>query len=629
MCGISGFIGFENNSELAIKANKTQVHRGPDSQDIWFDNHIALSHQRLSIIDLNKRSNQPLHKDEYVIIYNGELYNYKELKKYLIETHDSIFTTQSDTEVILEFYIKEKEQCLRHFEGMFAFAIYNKKSKEVFLARDHFGIKPLFYSKINSNICFSSELKTLIEVPGFSKAINKKSLISSLNYVWIPGNESMFIGTYKLPPAHFMTISPNKKIKLHSYWELSSKSESQLTEKAVISQLEDVLEESIKKHMISDVPVSTFLSGGLDSSLISVIASKHTNKLSTYTITTTDKDRSIERMPDDQKYARIVAQQNEFDHNEIELSPDIIKLLPEMVKTLDEPIGDPAAINTYLICKAARQRGVKVLLSGMGADELFFGYQRHRATLLSRYYYKLPQIIKIPIFELTKLLPVRVGKKGIKITRWAKRFLSFASLQTERAYMRSYSYYNEEELNNLLVGNNEIEIKSIYNDHKLIFDQKFKHDTINQICNTDINMFMNGLNLTYSDRASMAASVEVRVPFIDKKVVEFAMTIPSKFKYKNHKTKYILKRAAEKYLDKDIIYRKKASFGAPIRSWVSNELKSMVDELLSKEQVENRGIFNYEFIADMINKDREGKQDYAYQIYQLLTIELWFRAFVD
>lgn len=195
--------------------------------------------------------------------------------------------------------------------------------------------------------------------------------------------------------------------------------------------------------------------------------------------------------------------------------------------------------------------------------------------------------------------------------------------------MRSYSYYNEEELNNLLVGNNEIEIKSIYNDHKLIFDQKFKHDTINQICNTDINMFMNGLNLTYSDRASMAASVEVRVPFIDKKVVEFAMTIPSKFKYKNHKTKYILKRAAEKYLDKDIIYRKKASFGAPIRSWVSNELKSMVDELLSKEQVENRGIFNYEFIADMINKDREGKQDYAYQIYQLLTIELWFRAFVD
>ncbi len=629
MCGIAGFIGFKNGKELAHQASITQQHRGPDSQQVWSDDVVALAHQRLSIIDLNERSNQPLQKNDFVIVYNGELYNYKELKVYLQNTHNSTFSTHSDTEVILEYYIQEKELCLMAFEGMFAFAIYNKTSKELFLARDHFGIKPLFYSIIDGNICFSSELKTLIKIKGFNKTINKAALIGSLNYVWIPGNDSMFVDTFKLPPAHYMLISAQKEIKVLPYWELSEQDKMEISETEAISKLEEVIENSIKKHMISDVPVSSFLSGGLDSSLISVIASKYTDRLSTYTITTSEKDKKVERMPDDQKYARIVAETHNFDHHEIEILPEIVKLLPDMVKTLDEPIGDPAAINTFLICSAARDKGVKVLLSGMGADELFFGYQRHRATLIAATYNKLPSSIKWAISKSVQLLPVRIGQRGIKLTRWAKRFLTFASMPTEEAYMRSYSYYEKYELKNLLRGNNDKEIEWIYEYHQNIFNSRYKGDTINQICHTDMHMFMIGLNLTYSDRASMAASVEVRVPFIDKKVVEFAMRIPSALKFKDNKAKYILKKAAEKHLSNDIIYRKKASFGAPIRSWISNELRPMVDELLSNEQIEKRGIFNYDFVNSLINKDREGKEDYAYQIYQLLTIELWMRAYID
>ncbi|EDP69550.1 putative asparagine synthetase [Flavobacteriales bacterium ALC-1] len=629
MCGIVGFIGFDNLKELAINANNEQKHRGPDSQDFWCDEHISLAHQRLSIIDLNERANQPLHKENFVIIYNGELYNYKILKEYLKITYDSKFSTESDTEVVLEYYINEKEKCLEKFEGMFSFAIYNKTTKETFIARDCFGIKPLFYSIIGENICFASELKSLTDVEGFDKNINKRALVASLNYLWIPGNESIFMGTHKLPPAHYMIISDYKKISIKKYWNLADSINNNLNEDEAVEGLQNVIEESIARHMISDVPVSTFLSGGIDSSLISIIASKHIEKLSTYTITTNQKDKKVEQMPDDQKYARLLANRHKFDYNEIEISPDVVKILPEIVKTLDEPIGDPAAINTYLICKKAREKGVKVLLSGMGADEIFFGYQRHKALLYAKRYNQLPQLLKFIIKKAVNLLPVKIFGKGIILTRWAKRFLNFASLPIDEAYMRSYSYYNKGELKELLKDVDNIDIDYIFKHHKVTFNEKFKDDIVNQVCNTDIQMFMNGLNLTYTDRASMAASVEVRVPFIDKKVVEYAMSIPAKYKFNKNQTKYILKKAAEKHLDKDIIYRKKASFGAPIRSWISNELKPMVDDLLSKERMNKRGIFNYEFVAKLIERDRLGKEDNAYQIYQLLTIELWMQAYVD
>lgn len=629
MCGLAGFTGFENNVQLAENANNIQAHRGPDNQSTWNDDYIALAHQRLSIIDLSDEANQPFHKGDFIIVFNGEIYNYKKLQSKLQTEKKVEFITSSDTEVILELYIHYGIKSLDFLTGMFVFAIYNKKTSELFIARDHFGIKPLFYTQIDSAFAFSSELKTLVGIPGFNKSINHKSLVSCLNYLWVSGNESMFDDCYKLPPAHYLLYSKNSTMQIHKYWELDDQHMADKNEKTLSQEVADSIEFSVNRHMVADVPVSSFLSGGLDSSVIAVLAKRINAKLSTYTITTHAKDKGIEKMPDDEKFAEIVANDYSLDHNVIRISPEIVKDLPFIVRALDEPIGDPAAINTYLICKAARLKGAKVLLSGMGADEIFFGYRRQKATLLARKYNRLPKFIKSPIQAITDKLPVKLMGKGFKTARWAKRFLSFANLPVDEAYMRSYSYYDSRELNDLLKGNYDEAIKEVSQEHKNFFNSKFKGDVINQMCYTDTQLFMLGLNLTYTDRASMAASVEVRVPFIDRLVVTKAMQIPGKFKIKNGESKFILKKAAEKYLQKKIIYRKKASFGAPIRSWISNDLKEMVDHLLSEESVRNRGLLNFSVVKKLIEDDRKGVQDNAYRIYQLLTLELWCREYLD
>jgi asparagine synthase (glutamine-hydrolysing) len=438
----------------------------------------------------------------------------------------------------------------------------------------------------------------------------------------------MFQQCCKLPPAHYLVYSEGN-IQIEKYWELDDLGVNQIEEKAIVTDLSDTIEKSVMRHMVADVPVSSFLSGGLDSSLIAVLAKKKNNQLSTYTIGTLQKDKKIEQMPDDEKYAAIIAKKFDLDHHVIQISPDILKEFPKMVAILDEPIGDPAAINTYLICKAAREKGVKVLLSGMGADEIFFGYRRQKATLIAAKYNKLPVFVKNQIATIVEKLPVKIGSRGFKIGRWAKRFISFANLPIEEAYMRSYSYYDPKDLNILLKEEHSHAIEELREEHKELFYSKYNGDIINQICNVDIQMFMLGLNLTYSDRASMAASVEVRVPFIDKIVVTKAMQIPGHFKIKKGISKYILKKVAENFLPKKIIYRRKASFGAPIRSWISSDLKEMVNNLLSEESVNKRGLLNYSFIKGLIDKDRTGEEDNAYQIYQLLTLELWCREYLD
>jgi asparagine synthase (glutamine-hydrolysing) len=630
MCGLAGFIGFDNNTDLALQANKVQQHRGPDNQSTWHDDYIAFAHQRLSIIDLSEAANQPFHKHNLVTVFNGEIYNYKELQDKLKTEKQVTFNTSSDTEVVLEMFKHYGYDCLNHFLGMFAFAVYDRNNNDLFIARDHFGIKPLFYTQINGAFAFSSELKALVHIPGFNKSINAKSLVSCLNYLWVSGNESMFNGCFKLPPAHY--ISYNKTgLKLVKYWELEENIPRKQTPgiETVAADVADTMESSIKRHMVADVPVSCFLSGGLDSSLISVLAKKSNDHLSTYTIGTEDKDKKGEGMPDDEKYANMLAGMFNLDHNVIKISPDILKDLPAMVKSLDEPIGDPAAINTYLICKAAREKGVKVLLSGMGADEIFFGYRRQKAALIAQRFNRLPKPVKYVVLKSVNLLPVKIFNRGFKFGRWAKRFMNFANMPLEQAYMRSCSYYDTNQLKELINIQYWTGIAAITNEHQQIFDSKFKDDAINRICNTDINMFMLGLNLTYSDRASMAASVEVRVPFIDKLVIEKAMAIPSEYKIQKGVSKFILKKAAEKFLPKEIIYRPKAAFGAPIRSWISNDLKGMVDELLSEKEITKRGFVNYAVVKKLIEDDRNGIADNAYQIYQLLTLELWCREYID
>jgi asparagine synthase (glutamine-hydrolysing) len=612
-------------------ANAIQFHRGPDHQGEWLHDNVALAHQRLSIIDLNERSNQPFVKEGLVIVFNGEIYNYKEIRSRLEKECGAVFLTSGDTEVVLEAYRHWGADSLKFFIGMFSYCIYVMNERKLFLVRDHFGIKPLFYFHSGNQFSFSSELKTLLITPGFRREVNSFSLLTSLNYLWVSGNETMFKGCEKLKAGHFLEIQCNQiplKLECKRYWEptvnLKLKSEEEWVE-----LLNKQLQASIDRHMVSDVPVSSFLSGGLDSSLISVLASRQIGQLSTFTIATRKKDKGIEKMPEDEKYAAWLAKKFNFDHKEILIEPTIVEDLPRVVRMLDEPIGDPAAINTYLICKCARERGVKVLLSGMGADEIFFGYRRQQATLYAARYHLVPKPIRQMIGWGAGKLPVKIGNKGIKSTRWIKRFLSFADLPIEQAYRRSYSYYDDDDYQDLLHADYQEEVTRLNRQHREIFFEKEGLDLENRMCFTDLHMFMLGLNLTYTDRASMAASVEVRVPFIDREMVNFAMSIPGKLKFRRGNGKYILKRAAERILPREIIYRPKASFGAPIRSWISNDLKEMINDLLSRETIDRRGILNYDFVKKLIDDDRAGRSDHAYQIYQLLTLELWFREFCD
>ena len=627
MCGI--FCSINDNSVDLKKINNLQKHRGPDYHGVYKDDFISLAHQRLSIIDTNQRSNQPLIKKNLIIVFNGEIYNFLELKNKLIKNNKSIkFITNSDTEVILEYFRLYQEKCLDYFQGMFSFIIYDIKSKQTFVARDHFGIKPLYYTKINNSLYFSSELKVLVSLKGFDKKINKKTLISSVNYLWPSSDDSIFENTHKVPPSMYFKIDSNLKILKKKYWSIPKK-EIKDSKKNIEIKLNSLIKKTIDKHLISDVKVSSFLSGGLDSSLISVISRKELKSLSTFTIATNNKDSEVEKMPQDQKYARKVADLYDLNHKEVNADEKLLNHLEFIVESLDEPIGDPAAINTYLICKYARENGSKVLLSGMGADEIFFGYRRHKAFIYSEYYKLIPKILRNFIESFVDKIPLKPFNLNFRFTRWLKRFISFASLNSSESYMRSYSYYSKDELYKIFKNSHHNFIDKIYQEHNQIFNNKFKGDIINQICYTDIMMFMKGLNLSYTDKSSMAASVEVRVPFIDKELISFVMNIPGKYKFNFKTQKKILKKISENHLPNEIIYRPKASFSLPIRSWMKSYMKPLINKYLNENNINKRGIFNYSFIKKLIDDELKGKSDNSYKLYFLISLEIWFQKFVD
>jgi asparagine synthase (glutamine-hydrolysing) len=628
MCGIAGFVGYPNRAVMAQAANRIQYHRGPDAHGVWHDDRIALGHTRLSIIDLDARSNQPFEKGGLVVVFNGEIYNFRALRRELERDHGIRFRTESDTEVVLEAYRCLGAASLDRFEGMFAFAIYERESGSLFLARDRFGIKPLFYSAGNGRFAFASELKVLTATLPDARVPDPSVLVRALSYQWVPGNSTCIVGLHKVPPAHWLTIDPQGRLTKRCYWRLDATRRLDASEADVVDMLDQVLNESIDRHMVADVEVGAFLSGGLDSSLICVLAAQRNDRLRTFTIATTAEDKAVEQMPADEEYARRLANQHGFTHREIVIRPDIANALPKAVAWLDEPIGDPAAINTYLICAAARDAGIKVLLSGMGADEIFFGYRRQKATLLASHYRRLPSWTRRQILATVDGLPVRVAGRGLRTVRWAQKFLTFADLPIDEAYRASYSYYDGSELAALFPGQ-DAAVAELAEEHRRIFEAEFAGDPVNQMCNTDIRLFMEGLNLAYTDRASMAASTEVRVPFIDRAVVDLAMAMPGRLKFRRGRSKHVLKRVAERYLPRDIVHRPKASFGAPIRSWISGALSPMVDEILSRESIVRRGLFDPDVVASIIDVDRRGRADHAYRIYQLLTVELWFRRYVD
>jgi asparagine synthase (glutamine-hydrolysing) len=630
VCGIAGCYQQPGGRELADAMSGRIAHRGPDAVGLWSHEtertSIHLAHRRLSIIDLSAAADQPLVKGNLALAYNGELYNYRELRAEL-SARGVRFETSSDTEVVLEAWRTWGPKALPRFRGMFAFAIADTVTGELFLARDRFGIKPLYYMPRGDGAIFASELKAIVSVAGPELRVEPGALIASMLYYWIPEERCSIDGVHKLPPGSCARLAPDGDIRVKRYWSAADAASQAASQPR--PDLAAVIEDSVRAHMIADVPVATFLSGGLDSSIITVLARQHTDGIDAYTIAFRQQDQRLEAMPDDAIYARKVAKGYGINLHEIEISPDIVGLLPRIVDTLDEPIGDPAAINTLLMCEAAASSGVKVLLSGMGADELFAGYRKHLACQLASRYRHLPG--RGAIGAGVNALPVTAGGRGLRHVRWAKRFLTFAELDEEPRFRRSYTLYDPDQLADLVDPALAGHVDKVIAEHGEIYNDNDLADPVNRMCLADSRLFMAGLNLAYTDRSSMAASVEVRVPFVDPEVFTAAFAIPGSEKIslagltRSAQGKVALKKTAERWLPKQIVYRPKASFSAPLRAWVRNDLTEVIGDVLISGRLVEAGLLRGSALRKLIRDERTGQQDHAKQIWQLLSLELWYR----
>jgi asparagine synthase (glutamine-hydrolysing) len=626
VCGIAGCYQQADGQKLVDIMIDRIVHRGPDATGTWGheDDRVTaqLGHRRLSIIDLSAAADQPLSKHGMTLIYNGELYNYKELRAELT-TRGVRFATSSDTEVVLEAWRAWGAEALHRFRGMFAFALFDERTGDLVLARDPLGIKPLYFLPRGEGVVFASELKALVAAMGSELRIEPGALVASMLYYWLPEQRCAIEGVEKLPGGSWARFRPDGNCLVQHYWRAADVAAEAAA--GPPADLGPVIEESVAAHLVSDVPVSSFLSGGLDSSIITVLAHRDNPGIDAYTIAFRREDQRLEAMPDDAIYARKVAARYGINLHEIEISPDIVGMLPRIVDVLDEPIGDPAAINTLLMCEAARGRGVKVILSGMGADELFGGYRKHLACVMASKYRKLPAASRAGVRSAVNHLPVSVAGRGLRYPRWAKRFLTFAELPEEPRFRRSYTLYDPGELAALVSPDLAVHVDDVVQEHSHIYNDNSLPDEINRMCLADARMFLPGLNLTYTDRASMAASVEVRVPFVDPVVAQAAFSFKGSAKIQGRRGKVALKQAAESWLPREIVHRPKASFSVPLRAWVRNDLREVIQDVLVGGDLVGSGMIRREALLGLIADEHAGREDRSKQLWQLLTLEMWHR----
>jgi asparagine synthase (glutamine-hydrolysing) len=628
MCGISGSYLWPGGGPLVEQLTDVLAHRGPDGEGryayrVGSEEEVHLGHRRLSIIDLSPGGAQPMVRDGLVLTYNGELYNYRELRREL-ENAGIRFRSSSDTEVLLEAWRRWGVACLRRLRGMFAFAIFDERTGELVLARDQMGIKPLYLVRRGGAVVFASELKALAGALGSELHIDETALVASLLYYWMPDSRCAFREAEKLPPGSWMRFRPDQRVEQGRFWSLREVAERGVD--APEPDLEKVIADSVRSHLVADVPVAAFLSGGLDSSYLTALAAGQESGISAYTIGFRPEDARWEAMPDDLRYARVVARRFGVDLHEIEIAPQVQDLLPQMTYHLDEPIGDPAAINTFLICTAARAAGVKVMLSGMGADELFAGYRKHLANVLAVRYQGAPHQLRAPLRALVDHLPVATSRRGYRSVRFAKRFLSFAELPEETAFRRSYTMYDRLELLELLAPDLTDAVDDVLSEHDEVYRDSSLDDHVNRMCLADARLFLPGLNLAYTDRSSMAASTEVRVPFVDVEVVEAAFRIPGRQKIVGRQGKVALKRAASSILPKAIVYRPKGLFSAPLRAWMSRDLAPLVREVVHEGVLVSSGFLQREALQRLVEEDASGRQDRAKHLWHILTLEHWYRS---
>lgn len=642
MCGIAGMTGIKDAGLLGEMLRIT-AHRGPDDSGTFVNgtsehDSAAIGNNRLKILDLSSAGHQPMVSPDgnAWVVYNGELFNYPELRDELL-ADGCVFRSHADTEVLPMLWLKYGEQMVDRLNGMFAFAIWDKRQEKLFIARDRLGIKPLYYAQRGARLYFASEIKALLLAPDVDAEINHEALGEYLSLLYVPNPDTMFRGIKKLQPGCTLTWQDGHT-RVQRYWDGSRPvPHLQGSERDLIHQCREVLRDSVRRQLVSDVPVGFFLSGGMDSSTLLACASEvHTGPLNCYTISFRERDARLEQSSDDAYYAKRVAAHFGAQCQEILVDPNVTDWLPKVIWHLDDAIADHAAIATWLICREAKPSST-VLLSGQGGDELFAGYRVHMVGKYPKWPGLLPPALRqhlliSPIEGLGQLASrFRAISPGLILAfcRYSTRALRLAGLSQAEQFCGMRSYMDEVGLGRLLTP----DLLAVSRPHTQALLQRFQEasslDALDQLLYVDQQTFLPDLNLTYSDKLSMAASIEARVPLLDNKVIDFMRGIPPSLKLRGYNQKYILKKAMEDILPHEVIARRKAAFGLPVRSWLRNELREMVGDLLSEKRVRERGLFQPEAIARIVRENQTGVRDHTLSLWSILTLELWQQTFID
>lgn len=641
MCGIAGLISIA--PEERIKAMLESIeHRGRDDQGVWTSGAIApdgkqvcFGHRRLSIIDTSSGGHQPMVSSDgrFVITFNGEIYNYKDLRREL-QIKGRRFHTDCDTEVLLEAFAEWGEDCLPRLNGMFAFAVWDTQTRTLTLARDRMGIKPLYFAELpkTGGLVFASEAKAILASNLVARGLDHESLHQFLTFLWVPDPRTLFRNINKVPPAHVLTWR-NGHTTIREWWDISfDQIEEGRSEHWWRDRVLETLDRVVDMEMVSDVPLGAFLSGGIDSSSIAALMKNHSNgrRVSTYTIGMEAEDLRYDIIPDDVVWARRVNELLDTEYHETMLKPDVAELLPKLVYHMDEPAID-MAIPSYLVSRSARET-LTVMLSGMGGDEVFAGYPRQLAMKIAGGLDPVPSLLRRPLMKtIAHALPGGRPGRFTAPLRNAKKFAKSAALDFEDRYMGFGTYFTDSAKARLYSSDLRQETDGLdaYARHRGYFARVKNAAPLNRLLYVDLKTFLPCLNLTTTDKTSMAANLEVRVPFLNHELVELAARMPPDLKLRGFKRKYILKRVAEQFLPRDVVWRKKAGFGAPVRSWLRGPLRPLVDDLLSEKTVNERGLFDPKEVRRIIDANLSGREDFNLQVFQLLTLEMWQRVFMD
>ena len=627
MCGIAGRVNFLSGA--AVDAALIQgmcdllAHRGPDGEGTYVDGPVGLGHRRLAIIDLSPAGRQPMSNEDGTvwIVFNGEIYNFRELRVGL-EAEGCRFHSQSDTEVILHLYEKEGVKCLRRLRGMFAFAIWDRRERTLFIARDRLGKKPLYYLVDGDGIAFASEPKAFLADPSFKAQPNLEAISHYLTYQYVPSPLTAFQGVQKLPPAHYLLVK-NGEISRERYWKLHYSPKRRLTDDEACDELLGRLREAVKLRLISDVPLGAFLSGGIDSgTIVALMAELGAAPVKTFSIGFEEK--AYDELP----YARQVAERYGTDHHEFVVRPKAVEIFPKLVWHYNEPFADSSAIPTYYLAQLTRQH-VTVALNGDAGDENFAGYDRYVANVLAGRYERLPGILRRPLEALVRAIPAQPRSRTL-LSR-GKRFFEGLAEPPERRYARWVSHFHPnlkaelctEEFLRAAGGKDSVELLLD------VYRASDAPDFIDATLDVDVNTYLPEDLLVKVDIATMAHGLEGRSPMLDHPFMEFCASLPSHMKLRGTVKKYIFKRAVGALLPREIIKRPKMGFGVPLDHWFRHDLREMAQDLLLSPRAVGRGYFRKEVVQRLLDEHVRGVRDWHYQLWNLLMLELWHRTFID